>query len=95
MRKINRLRALRNFAVLLVLAAIIWAVRGFDLPTMEMEMHRAERQHMIDESRVIWEYEGKMYNDRDIIVGLGPGTSPPAPRAVTEPFGPGLWTAPR
>lgn len=72
MRKENRSRALRNFAVLLVLAAIIWAVRGFDLPTLEMEMHRAERQHMIDESRVIWEYEGKMYNDRNITVGLGP-----------------------
>lgn len=72
MRKENRSRALRNFAITLVLAVFLWAVRGFDLPTMEMEMHRSERQHMMDESRVIWEYEGKMYNDRDIIVGLGP-----------------------
>jgi len=72
MRKINRLRALRNFAITLVLATLLWAVRGFDLPTMEMKMHRAERQHMMDESRVIWAYDGKMYNDRDIIVGLGP-----------------------
>ena len=71
MRKENRSRALRNFSILLVMATIIWAVRGFDLPTMEMKMHRAERQHMMDESRIIWKYDGKMYNDRDMIVGLG------------------------
>lgn len=94
MRKKHRLRALRNIAIALVLAAIIWALKGYDLPTMEMEMHRAERRHMLPESRVIWEYQGKQYRDRDMIVGLGPQyittyhESYPAffwPRAVDTP----------
>lgn len=94
MRTQNRLRALRNLVIILVLAALLWAIRGYDLPTMEMWMHRTERQHMIDESRVIWEYEGRMHNDRDMIAGLGPqyvttraesGHLAFWPRAVEEP----------
>lgn len=72
MRKQHRIRVLRNIAIILLLAAVIWAIEGYDLPTMEMEMHRAERRHMIEESRVIWEYKGKQYRDRDMLVGLGP-----------------------
>lgn len=72
MRKKHRIRTLRNTVIILLLAAAIWATEGYDLPTMEMEMHRSERQHMIEESRVIWEYKGKQYRDRDMLVGLGP-----------------------
>ena len=72
MRKKHRIRVLRNTVIILLLAAVIWAIEGYDLPTMEMEMHRAERRHMIEESRVIWEYKGKQYRDRDMLVGLGP-----------------------
>jgi len=51
---------------------MLWALEGYDLPTMEMELHRAERRRMTEESDIVWEYEGLMYNDRDMIVGLGP-----------------------
>ena len=72
MRKRHILRATRNLVIAAAMAAMLWALEGYDLPTMEMELHRAERRRMTEESDIVWEYEGLMYNDRDMIVGLGP-----------------------
>lgn len=44
MRERHIRRAARNVAVALLLAALLWAVKGYPLPTMELELHRAERQ---------------------------------------------------
>ena len=70
MRKKNRFRALRNLAIAALLLVFIWYLGGCPLPTLEMELHRAERQALAEESRVVWAYQGKQYNDRDILVGL-------------------------
>lgn len=72
MRRRHIRRAARNAAVALLLAGLLWAVKGYPLPTMELELHRAERQHMVEESQVIWRYEGRAYHDRSMLVGLGP-----------------------
>lgn len=70
MRKRHRFRALRNLAITGLLLLLIWYLGGCPLPTLEMELHRSERQILAEESRVVWEYQGRQYNDRDMLVGL-------------------------
>lgn len=70
MWKTSRFRTLRNLALTGLMLLVIWCINGCPLPTLEMELHRAERQALAEESQVVWEYRGKQYSDRDILVGL-------------------------
>ncbi len=70
MWKTSRFRALRNLALTGLLLLLIWYINDCPLPTLEMELHRAERQALAEESQAIWEYQGRQYNDRDMLVGL-------------------------
>lgn len=70
MKRTHRFRALRNLLLLALALFGLWWVRGFPLPTLELELHRAERQVLAEKSRVVWRYDGVQYGDRDILVGL-------------------------
>ena len=70
MRRKHQRRVLINLLVIAVLALFLWVHEGCHLPTLEMELHRMERQRLAEESRVIWTYEGRAYNDRDMLVGI-------------------------
>ncbi len=70
MEKKNRLRAVRNGMIAALLLLFIWRASDCPLPTLEMELHRSERQALAEESRVVWEYRGTQYNDSDMLVGL-------------------------
>lgn len=65
-------RFLRNLLIAALLALVIWYAEGCPLPTQEMELHRRERQRLVPESTVVWSYQGRQGNDRDILVGLSP-----------------------
>ena len=68
----HRRRFLRNMLIAALLALVIWYAGGCPLPTQEMELHRRERQRLVPESTVVWSYQGRQGNDRDILVGLSP-----------------------
>ena len=68
----HRRRCLRNLLITLLLALVIWYAKGCPLPTQEMELHRRERQRLLPESTVVWSYQGRLYNDRDMLVGVSP-----------------------
>lgn len=52
-----QLRTLRNLAVTALLLALLWWTVDCPLPTAEMELHRAERQRMMERSTVIFQYQ--------------------------------------
>lgn len=94
MRKRNRFRAVRNLIITWLLLLLIWYSSGCPLPTLEMEMHRSERQMLAAQSHVVWRYQGRQYSDRDILVGLSDdsihtysevGRLTVWPRSVKEP----------
>lgn len=68
----HRRRFLRNILITVLLALVIWYAGGCPLPTQEMELHRRERQRLVPESTVVWSYQGRQGNDRDMLVGLSP-----------------------
>ena len=68
----HRRRFLRNMLIAALLALVIWYAGGCPLPTQEMELHRRERQRLVPESTVVWSYQGRQGNDRDMLVGLSP-----------------------
>ena len=68
----HRRRFLRNILITVLLALVIWYAKGCPLPTQEMELHRRERQRLLPESTVVWSYQGRLYNDRDMLVGVSP-----------------------
>ena len=70
MRKQNRFRALRNLTGAAVMFLFIWYLRGCPLPTAEMELPRSERQHLLSESRAVWEYSGTYGSDRAMMVAV-------------------------
>lgn len=49
-----QLRLLRNLLLAFLLALFLWYLKGCPLPAAELELHRAERQILQEESRVIW-----------------------------------------
>lgn len=49
-----RWRILRNLLIAAVLLLLMWWEAGCPLPTMEMELHRWERQTLQEESEIIW-----------------------------------------
>ena len=68
----HRRRCLRNLLITVLLALVIWYAKGCPLPTQEMELHRRERQRLVPESTVVWSYQGRQGNDRDMLVGVSP-----------------------
>lgn len=89
MKRTHRFRALRNLLLLALALFALWWVRGFPLPTLELELHRAERQVLAEESRVVWRYDGVQSGDRDLLVGLTDG------EVHTYGENRGLWIWPR
>ena len=61
MRQKHQKRVLLNLLLTAVLALFLWAHDGYPLPTLEMELHRAERQTLAEESRVVWSREKLAY----------------------------------
>lgn len=70
MSEAHRFRALRNLFIIALLLAFLWFLGGCPLPTLAMEMHRAERQRIAEESQILWRYDGIQAGDRDILVGI-------------------------
>ena len=54
MTKKYRLRILRNLLLTAILLIPLWRQNGYPLPTMEMELHRWERQTLREVSEIIW-----------------------------------------
>ena len=70
MKKRHIRRALRNIGLAAVAGLVIWCIKGFPLPTPEMDFRRDERQALAERSEIIWTYEGTMRGDEDLLVGL-------------------------
>ena len=70
MKKRHIRRALRNIGLAALAGLAIWCIKGFPLPTPEMEFRRDERQALAERSEIIWTYEGTMRGDEDLLVGL-------------------------
>ena len=70
MKKRHIRRALRNIGLAALAGLVIWCIKGFPLPTVEMEFRRDERQALAERSEIIWTYEGTMRGDEDLLVGL-------------------------
>ena len=70
MKKRHIRRALRNIGLAALAGLVIWCIKGFPLPTPEMEFRRDERQALAERSEIIWTYEGTMRGDEDLLVGL-------------------------
>lgn len=96
MRRKHQRRVLINLLVIAVLALFLWVHEGCHLPTLEMELHRAERRMLTENSQVIWTHEHmSFYESSSMVVGVSPNfvhtyvENDPIPtlwpRAVTEP----------
>ena len=72
MRRKHQRRVLINLLLIAALALFLWIEDGCPLPTQEMELHRRERQRLLPESTVVWSYQGRQGNDRDMLVGVSP-----------------------
>ena len=72
MRRKHQRRVLINLLLIAALALFLWMEDGCPLPTQEMELHRRERQRLLPESTVVWSYQGRQGNDRDMLVGVSP-----------------------
>ena len=59
MARKHRLRAARNLIAAGVLLVFFWWCWDCPLPTGEMELHRQEREHMIDQSAVVLTIESE------------------------------------
>ena len=70
MKKRHIRRALRNIGLAALAGLVIWCIKGFPLPTPEMDFRRDERQALAERSEIIWAYEGTMRGDEDLLVGL-------------------------
>ena len=70
MKKRHIRRALRNIGLAALAGLVIWCIKGFPLPTPEMDFRRDERQALAERSEIIWTYEGTMRGDEDLLVGL-------------------------
>ena len=70
MKKRHIRRALRNIGLAALAGLVLWCIKGFPLPTPEMDFRRDERQALAERSEIIWTYEGTMRGDEDLLVGL-------------------------
>lgn len=55
----HRFRAIQNLLAAVLLLLLPWRALGSPLPTREMEMHRAERECLIDPSTVVFTCESQ------------------------------------
>ena len=77
MARKHRLRAARNLLAAGVLLVFFWWCCDCPLPTREMELHRREREYLIDQSTVVLtiESEGeRMLGDPVMLVGVSKRT---------------------
>ena len=70
MKRTYLLRAARNLLLAALAALLIWWTAGFPLPTPELTFRRAERQALAERSELVWQYEGIVGGDEDLLVGL-------------------------
>ena len=70
MKRTYLLRAARNLLLAALAALLIWWTTGFPLPTPELTFRRAERQALAERSELVWQYEGIVGGDEDLLVGL-------------------------
>ena len=70
MKRIYLLRTARNLLLAALAALLIWWTAGFPLPTPELTFRRAERQALAERSELVWQYEGIVGGDEDLLVGL-------------------------
>ena len=70
MNRKHLFRTLRNLGLAALAGLVIWCIKGFPLPTPEMDFRRDERQALAERSEIIWTYEGTMRGDEDLLVGL-------------------------
>ena len=77
MARRHRLRAARNLIAAGVLLVFFWWCCSCPLPTREMELHRCEREYLIDQSSVVLavesEEEGRL-GDPVMLVGVSKRT---------------------
>lgn len=92
MERRHRLRGVRNLLAAAVLLAFLWWVRGCPLPTREMELHRYERQNLIDQSAVVFACESggeRMIPGRDPVMLVGVSAHTVQTYSRTHPFN--IW----
>ena len=70
MKRTYLLRTARNLLLAALAALLIWWTAGFPLPTPELTFRRAERQALAERSELVWQYEGIVGGDVDLLVGL-------------------------
>ena len=63
-------RAARNLGLAVLAALVIWCMNGYPLPTLEMEFRRDERQALAERSEIVWTYEDRTWNGKELLVGL-------------------------
>lgn len=74
MVKKYRRRILRNALITGFLLFLIWWGEGYPLPTLEMDLHRWERQTLREESEIIWTYDWGEDGDWTVLAGLSGGS---------------------
>ena len=70
MKRTYLLRTARNLLLAALAALLVWWTAGFPLPTPELTFRRAERQALAERSELVWQYEGIVGGDVDLLVGL-------------------------
>lgn len=70
MTKKYRLRILRNLLLTAILLIPLWRQNGYPLPTMEMELHRWERQTLREESEIVWSIDQTGSHGPKMLVGV-------------------------
>lgn len=77
MTRNHRFRAIRNLLLTALVLTVLWWYWRCPLPTPEMELHRGERQNLLDRSTVVLtterESEGRL-GDHTILVGVSKHT---------------------
>ena len=68
-RRTYGLKCLRNFLLAAAVALLLWIAEGYPLPP-EMDLHRTERQQLLERSEVVMTIEGVRSRDYDLLVGV-------------------------
>lgn len=86
-KRSHRFRAIRNLLLTALVLTVLWWYWRCPLPTPEMELHRGERQNLLDRSAIVFscESEGeRISGDRMMLVGVSKHTV--QTRSRTHPF---------
>jgi len=68
-RRTYGLRCLRNFLLAVVVALLLWIAKNYPLPP-EMDLHRMERQQLLERSEVVLTLPGTRTGDYDLLLGV-------------------------